>query len=178
LAAILVGSRDHRTQFWKGAIQGPFHQSLVAIGPVVSEEKIKMGNVDGRTKSDDNSSHGLKARWAKKKTLNTISNLTLRSYVEKLRDKIKQLQEENTLLRTEKYETVVKISKLESELESAKIWNENSRTKLETSVRSLTDENESLREKLSMQQADNEIMSCDFRLLKEKYDTQFNEILS
>jgi hypothetical protein len=27
---------------WKGAIQGPFHQSLVAIGPVVSEEKIKM----------------------------------------------------------------------------------------------------------------------------------------
>jgi hypothetical protein len=49
LAAILVGSRDHRTQFWKGAIQGPFHQSLVAIGPVVSEEKIKMWNVDGRT---------------------------------------------------------------------------------------------------------------------------------
>jgi hypothetical protein len=36
LVAILVGSRDHRTQFWKGAIQGPYHQSLVAIGPVVS----------------------------------------------------------------------------------------------------------------------------------------------
>jgi hypothetical protein len=49
LAAILVGSQDHRTQFWKGAIQGPFHQSLVAIGPVVSEEKIKTWNVDGRT---------------------------------------------------------------------------------------------------------------------------------
>jgi hypothetical protein len=29
-------------QFWKGAIHGSFHQSLVAIGPVVSEEKIKM----------------------------------------------------------------------------------------------------------------------------------------
>jgi uncharacterized membrane protein YagU involved in acid resistance len=42
LVAILVGSRDHRTQIWKGVIQGPFHQSLVAIGPVVSEEKIKM----------------------------------------------------------------------------------------------------------------------------------------
>jgi hypothetical protein len=40
LAAILVGSRDDRTQFWKGAIQGSFHKSLVAIGPVVSEEKI------------------------------------------------------------------------------------------------------------------------------------------
>jgi hypothetical protein len=40
--AILVGSRDHRTKFWKGAIQGSFHKSLVAIGPVVSEEKIFM----------------------------------------------------------------------------------------------------------------------------------------
>jgi hypothetical protein len=52
VVAILVGSRDHRTQFWKGAIQGPFHQSLVAIGPVVSEEKNKMWNVDGRTTDD------------------------------------------------------------------------------------------------------------------------------
>ena len=73
LVAILVGSQDQRTYFVKGAIQEPFHQSLVAIGPVVSEEKIKMWNVDVRTtddgrrmKSDDNSSHGLKARWAKK----------------------------------------------------------------------------------------------------------------
>jgi hypothetical protein len=30
--AILVGGRDHRTQFWKGAIQGSLHQSFVAIG--------------------------------------------------------------------------------------------------------------------------------------------------
>ena len=51
MAAILVGSRYHQTQFWKGATQGPFHQSLVAIGPVVSEEKIKMWNVNGQ--SDD-----------------------------------------------------------------------------------------------------------------------------
>jgi hypothetical protein len=42
LVAILVGSQDHPTQFWKGVIEGQFHQSLVAIGPVVSEEKIKM----------------------------------------------------------------------------------------------------------------------------------------
>jgi hypothetical protein len=42
LAANLVGNRDHRTQFWKGAIQGSFHKSLVAIGPVISEEKIFM----------------------------------------------------------------------------------------------------------------------------------------
>jgi len=61
--AILVGRRDHRTQFWKETIQRPFHQSLVAIGPLVSEEKIKMRNGDGRTtddrrwtKSDGNSS--------------------------------------------------------------------------------------------------------------------------
>jgi hypothetical protein len=42
LTDILVGSRDHRTHYWKGVIQGPFHQSLVAISPVVSEEKIFM----------------------------------------------------------------------------------------------------------------------------------------
>jgi hypothetical protein len=42
LTDILVGSQDHRTHFWKGAIQGPFHLSLVAIIPVVSEEKIFM----------------------------------------------------------------------------------------------------------------------------------------
>jgi hypothetical protein len=39
LAAILVGSRDHRTQIWKGAIQESFQQTWVEIGSVVSEEK-------------------------------------------------------------------------------------------------------------------------------------------
>jgi len=42
LAAILVESRDHRTHIWKGDIQGPFHESVVAIGLVVSEEKMFM----------------------------------------------------------------------------------------------------------------------------------------
>jgi hypothetical protein len=40
LVTILVGSQDQRTQFWKGAIQESFQQSLVEIGSVVSEEKI------------------------------------------------------------------------------------------------------------------------------------------
>jgi hypothetical protein len=40
LAAILVGSRDQRTQFWKGAIQESFQQNLVDIGSVVSPFKI------------------------------------------------------------------------------------------------------------------------------------------
>jgi hypothetical protein len=31
---------DQRTQFWNGAIQESFQQSLVDIGSVVSEEKI------------------------------------------------------------------------------------------------------------------------------------------
>jgi hypothetical protein len=95
LVAILVGSRGHRTQCWKGAIQGPFHQRLVAIGPVVSEEKIKMWNVDERTtddrrrtKSDDNSSHGLLAMWAKKKkgmisSTCDIYKKKLNSYIQK-----------------------------------------------------------------------------------------------
>jgi hypothetical protein len=40
LVAILVGSRDQRTHFWKGAIQESFQPNLVDIGSVVSEEKI------------------------------------------------------------------------------------------------------------------------------------------
>jgi hypothetical protein len=39
LVAILVGSRDHRTQIWERATQESFQQSLVEIGSVVSEEK-------------------------------------------------------------------------------------------------------------------------------------------
>jgi hypothetical protein len=42
---ILVGGRGHRTQFWKGTTKGPFHRSLVQIGPVASEELIKMWKV-------------------------------------------------------------------------------------------------------------------------------------
>jgi hypothetical protein len=42
MAAISAGSWDHQTQFWKGAIQRSFHKSLVAIGPVFSEEKMFM----------------------------------------------------------------------------------------------------------------------------------------
>ena len=38
LVAILGGSRDHRTQFWKGAIQEPFHQSLVLIEQLVPDD--------------------------------------------------------------------------------------------------------------------------------------------
>jgi hypothetical protein len=69
LVAILVGSRDQRTQIWKRAIQIPFHQSLVAIGPMVSEEKIKVYDVR-RTPSDGKSSHGLWPGELKKKKQN------------------------------------------------------------------------------------------------------------
>jgi hypothetical protein len=41
LAAIWVGSRDHRTQFWKGVIQGSFHKSLVAIGQMAAITKSR-----------------------------------------------------------------------------------------------------------------------------------------
>jgi hypothetical protein len=42
VAVILVGGLKCWTQIWKGATQGTFHQSVDAIGTVVSEEKIKM----------------------------------------------------------------------------------------------------------------------------------------
>jgi hypothetical protein len=71
-----LGSPD---TIFQGATQRPFHQSLVAIGPVVSEKKIKMWNVDGQTKSDGNSSHGQKARWAGDDILKKSSPLKLLS---------------------------------------------------------------------------------------------------
>ena len=48
-ATMLVGGRDCRTQLWKWFTQGTFRQSLVVIGPVISEEKIFLVIVDGRT---------------------------------------------------------------------------------------------------------------------------------
>ena len=35
-------SAERKFHFWKGAIQEPFHQSLVQIGPLASMELIKM----------------------------------------------------------------------------------------------------------------------------------------
>ena len=40
VTAMLVGGRSCRTQFWKGITHGPFHQSLISSGQVVSEENI------------------------------------------------------------------------------------------------------------------------------------------
>jgi hypothetical protein len=54
MAAILVGREggDCQTQFWKETTQGPFHQSLVQIGPVVSDELIKMQKANDRRTMD------------------------------------------------------------------------------------------------------------------------------
>ena len=65
---ILNGARKNPTQMLKRAIIGTFHQSLVKIGQVVSEEVMKMSKVyddddiqrQRRTQSDEKSSHGLK----------------------------------------------------------------------------------------------------------------------
>ena len=40
VAAILVGGLKCRTQFWKGATDGSFQQSLAEIGSVVSDGKM------------------------------------------------------------------------------------------------------------------------------------------
>jgi hypothetical protein len=57
---MLVGGRDSRIQFWKGITNGPFHQSWVLSGQMVSEENIFSNCVrtDGRpTQNDDKGSH-------------------------------------------------------------------------------------------------------------------------
>jgi hypothetical protein len=50
VVAILVGGLNCQTQFWKGTTQGPFQQSMVEIGSVVSEEKIFLPSKDHSTK--------------------------------------------------------------------------------------------------------------------------------
>ena len=64
------------------------------------------------------------------------------SEVEKLQNKISTLLEENTKLRTEKYDTAVQIAKFESQLESEKVRNDTCKEKLQISIKSITEENE------------------------------------
>jgi hypothetical protein len=67
MAAILVGGRDCRTQFWKGITRGPFHQILVQIGPVVLEELIKMQKIKKRQTDDGRpvvAIAQIRVRWA------------------------------------------------------------------------------------------------------------------
>ena len=72
-ATMLVGGRDCRTQFWKVITHGPFHQSLVLSGQVVSEENIFSKNIfNNCVRTDDRRKVMTKAhmtlyRWARKK---------------------------------------------------------------------------------------------------------------
>jgi hypothetical protein len=68
-ATMLVGGRDCRTQFWKGITHGPFHQTLVLNGQVVSEENIFSNCVqtDDRRKVMTKAHLTIWVRWAKKK---------------------------------------------------------------------------------------------------------------
>ena len=71
---MLVGDRDCRTQFWKGITNGPFHQSLVSSGQVVSEENILSNCVrtDDRRKVMTKAHMTLWVRCAKKKEVENI----------------------------------------------------------------------------------------------------------
>ena len=63
LAAILVGSQDHRTQFWKGPSKDHSTKVWLQLAQWFLRRRLKCEMLtDGRpTKSDDNSSPGLKA---------------------------------------------------------------------------------------------------------------------
>jgi hypothetical protein len=67
LAAILVGSRDHRTHFGRGPSIDHSTKVWLQLAQWFLRRRLKCEMLtDGRqTKCDDNSSHGLKARWAK-----------------------------------------------------------------------------------------------------------------
>ena len=98
--------------------------------------------------------------------------------VKNLQDKVKHLQSVNSSLQKEKFETAVEISKLKSQLKTVKFQKESTHTKQETTIKSLTDDNENLREKICQQKSEYEKLMIDFKLLKDKCDTQFEENLS
>lgn len=98
--------------------------------------------------------------------------------VKKLQEHVKQLQTVNTSLQTEKFETAIEISKLQSQLETDRMKRESTHIKLETNIRSLTEDNEKLREKLCQQKGEFENLMTDYKLLTEKCDSQFEENLS
>jgi hypothetical protein len=74
LAAILVGNRDHRTQFGRGPPKDHSTKVWLQLAQwFLRRLKCEMLMDGRRTKSDGHSSHGLKARWAKKyKSTNNI----------------------------------------------------------------------------------------------------------
>jgi hypothetical protein len=67
LTAILVGSRDHRTHFGRGPSKDHSTKVWLQLAQWFLKRRLKCEMLtDGRrTKSDDNSSPGLKATWAK-----------------------------------------------------------------------------------------------------------------
>ena len=79
---------------------------------------------------------------------------------------VKQLQTVNTSLQTEKFETAIEISKLQSQLETDRMKRESTHTKLETNIRLLNEDNEKLREKLCQQKDEFEKLMTDYKLLK------------
>lgn len=98
--------------------------------------------------------------------------------VKKLQEHVKQLQTVNTSLQTEKFETAIEISKLQSQLKTDRMKREFTHIKLETNIRSLTEDNEMLQEKLCQQKGEFEKLMTDYKLLTEKCDSQFEENLS
>ena len=64
LAAILIGNRDHREPFWRGTPKDHSTKVWLQLTQWFLKKVLKCEMLKDRrwTKSDDNSSHGLKAR--------------------------------------------------------------------------------------------------------------------
>jgi len=98
--------------------------------------------------------------------------------VVKLKEHIKSLQDENLVLKTDKYETALQIAKIESRLESEKVRSETTHKKLELTLENIKEENENLREKLRIRNMEADKVTSEQKELKTKCDAQFDEILS
>jgi len=97
---------------------------------------------------------------------------------QKMQGQIKQLQQEIVSLQSEKYQSAVEISKLQSQLDSEKIRSQSAINKLEMSMKLLNDDNEGLRERQKEHKNAYEKLMSDHKILQEKYNSQFDEILN
>lgn len=99
------------------------------------------------------------------------------SEVKKLQGHVKQLQTVNTSLQTEKFETAIEISKLQSQLKTDRMKRKSTHITLETNIRSLTEDNEKL-QKLCQQNGEFEKLMTGYKLLTEKCCSKFEKNLS
>ena len=120
--------------------------------------------------------HNLQSEFSASKTTNIKQNSDV--YITKLQAHVTDVEKQLFQMRTEKYNSAVEISRLESSLSIEKTKANSLEQTLNTKLRDLRSDNEHLIQKLQCKSEENDKLKDDNTALKNKVDEQFNEILS